>query len=114
LRKLCGPYMLPESFPSGSSSEHLLRCRFSNPSVIWLHERLLYLSILNQKGISLATNVSKQRTAVESKVQLLTEGSIWIGKEADTALATRIQRLSPCLGYEGVIDAQNKDVSSLL
>ena len=57
-----------------------------NPSIIWLHMSALNLTILDYQGVALATVVSKDCRTVEGEVEVFSELTRWVTKEADLGL----------------------------
>jgi hypothetical protein len=54
-----------------------------NAGVIRLNEGLLHLTILNQKGVALASLVAKDSSSIKIEIQGLGECASWVTNEAE-------------------------------
>lgn len=82
--------------------------------VVSLNMSLLDLTVLNNKGITLAARSTEDCCTVEVEVQSFGESTVGVGKETDATLAVWIECLTPCLHHKSIIDGDDKHIAGIL
>lgn len=105
-------------------------------SVVRLDVSLLDLTVLDDKGITLAARLTENGSAIKVKIKSLGEFSVRVGEETNTTLLLRIEGLSPGLHagmllvdaghvisvgkqkvdniHESIVDGDDKDTACIL
>lgn len=82
--------------------------------IIGLDVRALNLASFDHESVTLASVSAKESSSRELEVESAGEGTTGVSKETNTAALVGIERFTPGVGHEGVVDGDDEDLASVL